>query len=93
MDHDALRILNLTDVSGRLARFRLRLSKLDFEVQYRPSVKHQLAAGMSRLRTDGNDSGKLDDAVICFVVESTTETGLSDRRAAQRVLASWNEDT
>ena len=51
-DQHALRwLLNLTNVSGRLARWRLRLAEYEFEVEYRPGVKHQLADGMSRLRT------------------------------------------
>ena len=36
-DHDSLRwLLNIADVSGRLARWRLRLSEFDFEVVHRP---------------------------------------------------------
>ena len=53
-DHEALRwVFNLADSSGRLARWRLRLAEYEYEVQYSPSVKHQFADGVSRLRTDG----------------------------------------
>ena len=69
-DHEALRwVLNLADSSGRLARWRLRLAEYDYEVQYRPGVKHQLADGVSRLRTDGGDTAPVDDEVPCFAVQ------------------------
>ncbi|CDF38306.1 unnamed protein product [Chondrus crispus] len=70
-DHEAVRwVLNLADSSGRLARWRLRLAEYNYEVQYRPGVKHQLADGVSRLRTDGGDTTPVDDEVSCFVVQS-----------------------
>ena len=69
-DHEALRwVLNLADSSGRLARWRLRLAEYDYEVQYRPGVKHQLADGVSRLRTDGGDTELVDEEVPCFAVQ------------------------
>ena len=69
-DYHALRwLLNLTDVSGRLARWRLHLAKNDFEVEYRPGMKHQLADGMSRLRT-GDDPEEIEDEIPTFAVET-----------------------
>ena len=69
-DHEALRwVLNLADSSGRLARWRLRLAEYDYELKYRPGIKHQLADGVSRLRTDGGDTEPVDDEVSCFVVQ------------------------
>ncbi|CDF38169.1 unnamed protein product [Chondrus crispus] len=69
-DHEALRwVLNLADSSGRLARWRLRLAEYDYEVKYRPGIKHQLADGVSRLRVDGATSEPVDDEVPCFAVQ------------------------
>ena len=69
-DHEALRwVLNLVNSPGRLARWRLRLAEYDYEVQYRPGVKHQLMDGVSRLCTDGGDTAPVDDEVPCFAVQ------------------------
>ena len=69
-DHEALRwVLNLADSFGRLRPLRLRLAEYNYEVQYRPGVKHQVADGVSRLRTDGGDTEPVDDEVPCFVVQ------------------------
>lgn len=69
-DHSALRwILNLADASGRLMRWRLRLSDFDYEVKHRAGVKHQAADTLSRLRTDGADTSLLDDAIPTLLVD------------------------
>ena len=72
-DHDPLKwLLNITDPTGRLGRWRLRLSEFDFTVQYRPGRKHNLADGMSRILTEGGDRSKLDDDIPCLVVHKST---------------------
>ena len=38
--HELWWLLNLTDVSGRLARWRVRLSEYDFANEYRPGVRN-----------------------------------------------------
>lgn len=41
-DHEALRwILNMADLTGKLARWRLSLSELEFDVFHRFGIKHQ----------------------------------------------------
>ncbi|CDF40922.1 unnamed protein product [Chondrus crispus] len=42
------------NTSGPLERWRLRLAEYDYDVQYRPGIKHQLAGGVSRLREEHN---------------------------------------
>ena len=80
-DHEALRwVLNLADSSGRLARWRLRLAEYDYEVQYRPGVKHQLADGVSRLRVKDALSEPVDDEVPCFAVQWQEEGENPSRR-------------
>ena len=68
-DHEPLRwILNIVDVSGRLARWRLRLSEYDFIVEYRPGRKNNLADGMSRMPTAAGDQRKLEDDIPCLAI-------------------------
>lgn len=51
-DHDALRwLMTLSESSGRLTRWRLRLAQYDFEIQYRPGRVHQVPYALSRLIT------------------------------------------
>ena len=68
-DHHSLRwLLNMTDASGRLARWRLRLLEYDFEVQYKPGVTHYAADMMSRCDTPAGDPQEVDDEIPCFSV-------------------------
>lgn len=77
-DHDALRwILNMADATGKLARWRLRLSKYEFDVVHRAGIKHQSADALSRLTTSGNDDTTLDDGIPVMILENG---GTSDGR-------------
>ena len=69
-DHNPLKwILNIADTAnGRLMRWRLRLAEFDYDVEYRPGVKHNLADGMSRLRTEGGDETPLRDDVPTYTI-------------------------
>ncbi len=43
-DHQALKwMMDLTDVGGRLARWRLRLLEFDFTVRYKKGLKNTIA--------------------------------------------------
>ena len=78
-DHDPLKwLLNLSDPTGRLGRWRLRLSEFNFTVEYCPGRKHQMAYGMSRLRTEEGDTSPLDDDIPCLVVSATADTNMDD---------------
>ena len=53
-DHIALRwIMNMTDASSRLARWRPRLLEFDFKFQYKKGAKNTIADRISRLLTYG----------------------------------------
>lgn len=67
--HDVLRwILNKTDVTEELARWRLKLSEPDFEVVHRACVKRQVVETILRLPTFGMGEYLLEDDVSVLVV-------------------------
>ena len=71
-DHDSLRwIMNLSDASGRLQRWRLRLADFEYDVVHRAGIKHQAADALSRMPTDGSDQTPLDDAIPTLAVEAS----------------------
>ena len=81
-DHQALKwLLGATDVSGRLARWRLRLSEFDFSVEYKTGKKNTLADALSRLPTAGETNVAPDlDVPVCTlcVNHCTHEPGDGD---------------
>lgn len=63
-DHDLYRWrLNLTGGTGRLSRWRLRMSELKFDVIYQTKIKHQAADGLSGLKTTRTDNSALEKEV------------------------------
>ncbi|CAN8069586.1 unnamed protein product [Agarophyton chilense] len=70
-DHSPLRwLLSITDPSGRLTRWRLRLSEFDFEVKYKKGLVNFEADALSRLKTMGETQGELDEEIPCFYMET-----------------------
>ena len=71
-------MMNLTDASGRLARWRLRLLEFDFTVQYKKGAKNTIADCISRVPTF-NETTKVPDATVpCFgVFDDTGFPGLN----------------
>lgn len=68
-DHDALRwLMSLSESSGRLTRWRLRLAEFDFVIQYRPGRVHQVPDALSRLEPGPNTAPQLavDDDVPTY---------------------------
>ncbi len=56
-DHHALKwALFLAKAEGRFAEWRLRLAELDFEVVYRPGVKHSVPDALSKVGTTNEDA-------------------------------------
>ena len=49
-DHNALRwLLNVSEPSGRLIRWRIRLSEFDFDVRYKKGICNQMDDALSRI--------------------------------------------
>jgi len=77
-DHDCLRwILNIEGSGNpRLARWRLRLSELEFDVAYKPGMTHYLADSISCLESGASDETAFGDAVPVFAMRANTVRGL-----------------
>ena len=63
-DHHALKwLMTTTDLTGKLARWSLRLQEYDFEITYRPGKFHVNADSLSRLpmKTPSTDETATDD--------------------------------
>ena len=79
VDHHSLRwLLNLTDASGRLAWWRLRLSEFDFTVLCLKGLKNSLADAMSCLPTTGGTTAPVDEDILCFVLSCEDEDNPAD---------------
>lgn len=76
-DHDSIKwILSLSysSSSGRIARWRLRLSKCDFDVVHHAGIKHQPADALSRLPISGADTTTLEDDLLLLEIETLGNT-------------------
>ena len=73
-DQASLRwLLSTTDGTGRLMRWRLRLSEFDFEVKYKKGSTNSVADCLSRLSTRGETVTEIDDEIPCFVLDEEQE--------------------
>ena len=63
--------MNITDPSGRLLRWRLRLSEFDFAINYKKGSRNLHADAMSRLSTLGETTVERDYEIPCYTVESS----------------------
>lgn len=60
--HAALRwILNMGDVSVKMARWSLGIEEVELDIVHRPGVKHQAAGALWRVQTNGADTSPLMD--------------------------------
>jgi len=55
-----------------LARWRLRLSDLEFDFAYKPGMTHYMADSITRLESGGSDETAFDDSVPVFAVRANT---------------------
>ena len=67
-DHTALRwLMDIAEPSGRVMRWRLRLSEFDFQVEYKKGKLNTQADALSRLATNGETTIDIDDDIPCFM--------------------------
>ena len=85
-DHKALKwILTTTACTdNRLNRWRIRLAKLDYDVEYKPGRQHAIADALSRIPTEGLDTTLIPKVIP--VVGVTTRSGavLDPRRPEKK---------
>ena len=69
-DQASLRwLMTIAEPSGRLMRWRLRLSEFDFTIQYKRVVQNTQADALLRLATLGETTSDIDYGTPCFMVE------------------------
>ena len=66
--------MNVKDPSGRLIRWRLRLSEFDFEIKYKKGNANSQADALSRLLTEGETVDEIDGDIPCFMAEPADAT-------------------
>ena len=80
-DHQALRwIFDLSDLHGRLGRWRLRLLQYDFTVKYRKGADNVIADCISRLPTFGYSPINIEEDIPCMLIYQSNTEGPTDRR-------------
>lgn len=75
-------MLNIENLSGRLARWKLQLQEFHYEVIYRRGIKLLARDGLSQLDTDGHNECELADGIPVIALT----------KADEKTLDTFNED-
>jgi len=88
-DHKALKwILTTTACSNnRLNRWRILLSEFDYDVEYKPGPQHAVADALSRLPTEGLDTGPISQEIPTVGVTTRSGAVLDPRLPENRETA------
>ena len=65
--------MQIADPSGRLMRWRPRLSEFDFEIQYKKGKLNTHPDGLSRLMTTGGTTAPVEEEIPCFIADLSEE--------------------
>lgn len=77
-DYEALIwITNMTNCTGALARWSIRISKFKFDVIHRSGMYHQADDALSRLKTTGTNQLSIDDEVPVLCPTASISPGKS----------------
>lgn len=77
-NHDNLKcILHLSDSTGKLTGWQMRLVEFTFDIVTHVVTKHQAIDTLSRLRTAGEDKMSIEDDIptVCFTPGSALKEG------------------
>lgn len=61
--------MSRTEPSGRLARWRLRISEFDDNIRYVKEAQNSLANGKSQILTDGATTVEINEDIPCLIGE------------------------
>lgn len=71
--------MNLTDATGKLAEWQLRLSEPELHVVHRAGIKNRVADASSRLTTTRTDNTPLQDKIAERTVKTITMNDNTDK--------------
>lgn len=63
-------ILNMSDATGKLARWRLRFSELEFDAVGRTIINPKATDGLYRMETSSYETVEMEDNLPTYVVET-----------------------
>lgn len=75
--HDSLKLIfNLADATGRLAHWRLRLSKFEFDLVHYAGIEHQCTNALSRMPMTSEHINPIEDELPVTVnnIDTTKST-------------------
>jgi len=87
--HQALKWILTTTActNNRLNRWRLLLSVFDYDVEYKPGPQHAVADALSRLPTEGQETGPISQEIPTVGVTTRSGAVLDPRLPENRVTA------
>ena len=93
-DHSSLRwLMTINDPSGRLMRWRIRLSEFQFKIHHKKGYLNTQADTVSRLASDGHTSGIEDFEIPTYSsVLAADSAGIPDQISVTEILREQSRD-
>jgi len=88
-DHKALKWILTTTActNNRLNRWRILLSEFDYDVEYKPGPQHAVSTALSRLPTEGLETGPIYQEILTVGVTTRSGAVLDPRLLENRETA------